>query len=100
MDLVDIVSFVHNNDYLEVMNPCGKEDGLILTSELIWQRDYGEPFNDGKPHVRVSARLPLRSRGALRRLMIFDQLFIDTFFSPSLTTATSACPSPRRPPPS
>jgi len=36
LDLVDILFNVHNNDYLEVMNPCGKEDGLILTSELIW----------------------------------------------------------------
>jgi hypothetical protein len=100
LDLVDILYIVHNNDYLEVMNPCGREDGSILTSELIWLRDCGEPFNGGKLHVRVSARLPLMSRGASSCLMIFDQLFIDIFFSPSLTTATSACPSPRRPPPS
>ena len=100
MEVVNIVLNVHNNDYLEVMKPCGRADGLILTGELIWLGDYGELYDVGKPHVWVSARLPLRSRGASRRLMTYDQLFIDIFFYVNLMKETFAFRSQRPPPPS
>ena len=95
MDLIGIPYNVHNNDFLVVMRLCGEHAGLIQTSELTLQSDCGENLNDGKPHVWVSARLPLNNRGASRCRLISGQRCIDTFLSANLLTETFAFLSPK-----
>ena len=97
MEQVVTVCNVLDNDYLEAMRPCGRADGLILTSGLILLSGCDVLYDVDALHVWVSARLLLRSRGTSRRL-IFDLPFIGIFFYANMTQENFEFLSPRSPP--
>ena len=54
------------NVYLEAMKLCGRANGLIQIGELILRSDCDVLYDVDTPHVWVSARLRLRTRGTSR----------------------------------